>query len=102
MSVDARQLESLILGCLQEYLETSGGLVPPDLSPETELFSSSAGILDSLGLVTFLVAVEQSVEDAFGIHVVLADDRALSQQRSPFRSVAALRDYTAELLTERL
>lgn len=100
MSVPMDRLESVILECLRDYLESSGGVMPPDLNPETELFSSSAGILDSLGLVSFLVAVEQTVEDTFGVHIVLADDRALSQRRSPFRSVAALRDYTAELLQE--
>jgi D-alanine--poly(phosphoribitol) ligase subunit 2 len=100
MSVLNDRLEALILECLREYLESSGSLVPPTIGPETELFSSSAGILDSLGLVSFLVAVEQSVEDALGVHVVLADDRALSRHRSPFRSIAALRDYTAELIEE--
>lgn len=101
MSAPMDRLESVILECLRDYLESSGSVVPSDLSPETQLFSSSAGILDSLGLVSFLVAVEQTLEDVFGVHVVLADDRALSQQRSPFRSVAALRDYTARLLEEK-
>lgn len=58
------------------------------------------GVLDSLGLVTFVVAAEEKVSQAFGRLVTLADDRALSQQESPFRTMSTLADYICGLLQE--
>ena len=68
-------------------------------SPETILFGKS-GRLDSLGLVSFIVAVEQNIQDEFGTEITLADERAMSQQHSPFRSIGALSDYVSLLLAD--
>jgi hypothetical protein len=35
------------------------------------------------------------VEDAFGVALTLADERALSMNASPFRSIQSLADYIA-------
>jgi D-alanine--poly(phosphoribitol) ligase subunit 2 len=68
-------------------------------SPETVLFGQS-GQLDSLGLVSLIVAVEQHVQAEFGSDVTLADERALSQKNSPFRTIATLAAYIPSLLDE--
>jgi acyl carrier protein len=68
-------------------------------APETALYGSASD-LDSLGLVNFIVAAEQRIEAEFGKSLVLADDRALAQEPSPFRSVGALADYVEVLLRE--
>ena len=52
------------------------------------------GANSGLGLVTATELARR------GAHVVLADDRSLSQEPSPFRSVQALADYIEELLRE--
>lgn len=56
------------------------------------------GVLDSLGLVAFIVAVEQALEDQLGVTIALADERALSQSKSPFRTIETLTDYAVESL----
>ena len=53
------------------------------------------GGLDSLGLVTLVVAVEQRLAQDFGVAVTLADEKALSQKNSPFRTLQALAEYAA-------
>ena len=58
--------------------------------------------LDSLGLINLIVAVEQNVEDKFDITITLADERAMSQEISPFRTVGSLADYIEILLGEKL
>jgi acyl carrier protein len=68
-------------------------------SPDTALYGSASD-LDSLGLVNFVVAAEQRIEAALGKSLVLADDRALAQDPSPFRSVGALAEYVEVLLRE--
>lgn len=58
--------------------------------------------LDSLSLVSLIVAVEQNIEDEFGISITLADERAMSREISPFRSVRSLADYVETILKEKL
>lgn len=53
--------------------------------------------LDSLGLVALLLDIEDALSDR-GCPVVLSDERAVSQKRSPFRSVTTLVDYIGSLL----
>lgn len=67
--------------------------------PEAQLFGQD-GSLDSYALVTLIIDVEQRLNDAFDAGVTLADERAMSQRNSPFRSVAALADYAEGLLKD--
>ena len=48
--------------------------------------------LDSLGLVALLLDIEDGLR-AIGCDVVLGDERAMSQRRSPFRNVPSLVAY---------
>lgn len=59
------------------------------------------GKLDSLGLVNLIVALEQNIEDELELSITLADERAMSQKHSPFRTVGSLADYTAMILEEK-
>ena len=68
-------------------------------APETALFGR-AGALDSLGLVNLIVAVEQAVEDELGVSVALADEKAMSQSASPFRTVGTLAEYVRRQIAE--
>ena len=68
-------------------------------SPTTTLFGKG-GQLDSLDLVSFIVEVEQEIEQEFNIPIVLADERALSQRHSPFMTLGALAEYVSQLIEE--
>ena len=69
------------------------------ISAQTVLFGS-AGLLDSIGLVSVIVELEQKLSDRAGRAVSLMDDRALSQARSPFRTVQSLADYAGARVAE--
>jgi acyl carrier protein len=71
------------------------------LSTETALYGSD-GSLDSLDFINLIVAVEQKIEDELNIGITLADERAMSQEHSPFSTVGSLRDYIEMLLEEKL
>lgn len=71
-----------------------------DVSPEARIFGRGSP-LDSLGLVGLLIDVEDGLHAA-GVNVTLNDDRAMSQTRSPFRSVPALVDYISTLAAEQV
>lgn len=53
--------------------------------------------LDSLGLVALLLDIEDALR-VRGFAVLLSDERAISQRRSPFRTVATLVDYIGSVL----
>ena len=74
----------------QEELELDG-----DMGPATRLFGEG-GVLDSMGLVSLVIAVEQEIEEKFGVSVALADEKALSRRNSPYRTVQSLAEYAGE------
>lgn len=69
---------------------------PLPFALETPLYGAGAA-LDSLDLVVLLVEVEGRLADRFGLEQALSDDRALSQKRSPFRTIGTLVDYILSL-----
>lgn len=70
-----------------------------EVSPTAPLFGA-ASPLDSLGLVALLIDVEEGLERE-GCSLILSDERALSQRRSPFRDVPSLVAYIDGLVNER-
>lgn len=70
-----------------------------NVAPETPLFGRGAA-LDSLDLVSFLVEVETRLVERFGLESPLSDDRAMSQARSPFRTIGTLAEYILSLGAE--
>jgi len=64
---------------------------------ETRLLGSQS-VLDSMHLVSLIVAIEREVEDIFGVTLTLVDERALSMKESPFRSIRSLADYIGILI----
>lgn len=95
MSLD--KLEPVVTRCFLSILEQRGVEAPATVNRETLVFGVG-GVLDSMGIVTMIVDVEQAVHDEFGQAVSLADDRAMSQRNSPYRSIGSLADYIAAQL----
>lgn len=58
------------------------------------------GKLESIDLVNFIMEVEDKMRDEFGVSLTIADERAMSQQKSPFLTMGTLADYVANLLKE--
>lgn len=69
---------------------------PLQLAEETRFFGRKSK-LDSLGLVTLIIEIEQRLADELGLLVSLTDEKAMSQERSPFRDVSSLVDYICSL-----
>jgi acyl carrier protein len=66
---------------------------------KTRLFGGS-GILDSLGLVTLIVDLEENIEDEFDVTLSLANEKAMSRRVSPFSSIKLIVDYILDLIRE--
>ena len=88
-----------VLEAVAEYNEQLDEEKKLDLTPETHLLGKSSK-LDSFGLVNLIIVVEEKILDRFDKSITLADERAMSQEHSPFRSVQSLSDYAYMLLSE--
>jgi acyl carrier protein len=64
-----------------------------DKSPDTVIVGAG-GSLDSLGIVTLVILLEEKVGEAFGTTVQLLDEQMLVED-SPFQSIGALAHYIA-------
>ena len=65
-------------------------------SPATIIVGPS-GSLDSLGIVNFVIALEQRTAETLGASVQLLDDTAFIDASGPFRSVESLAHHLVTL-----
>ena len=87
-AVTTTDVQDLVLRAMQNANVARMPDAQLTIAPDAPLFGPDSA-LDSLGLVSLLIDIEDSLRDA-GIDVMLSDARAMSQKRSPFRSVASL------------
>ncbi len=90
---------SMIADALRDLYEQTGIAVDDTPGEGTYLIGRRA-LLDSLGLVTLIVDLEQKIEETFDVALTLANERAMSQKNSPFLTVGSLADYICELIDE--
>lgn len=94
-------LQDKILRAVFNAIDEVNQLLPKDQrlkKSEDVVLSGVAGELDSLGLITFIVATEQKIEEEIGQSISLTDERAMSQTNTPLRSVETLVEYISLLL----
>ena len=99
MNYSSIYIENIIIIAVQEINEQLPQEQQISKTSKTVLFGKS-GQLDSLGLVNLLVIIEQNIEDEFDVSFTIADERAMSQKRSPFRTIGTLADYIDMFLRE--
>ena len=92
-------MEDKINQIIQQSLEEINQSLdtPVNFSAETRLFGEG-GALDSMSLVSLVVNIEERVQDEFGVEIILANEKAMSQKNSPFATQARLATYTIDLL----
>ena len=66
---------------------------------ETSLFGSGDS-LDSLALINLITIIEQKIEDETGDYISLADEKAMSLDESPFKTVNTLKNYINSLIND--
>jgi acyl carrier protein len=68
-------------------------------SAGTKLFGRDSDI-DSLGLVNLITSIEDGIEELTGKYFPIADERALSMENSPFKTIETLANYIEILINE--
>ena len=88
-----------ILDSINEYNDglSKNDQISSDLG--SSIYGGSSN-LDSMGLVSFIVGLELSIEDEFDQSISLADEKAMSQKSSPYQNINSLADYISKLLVK--
>ena len=91
------QILNLVLETVKEIGEDQNNQALIDATEDTRLFGEN---LDSMGIVFLVTDLESRISDELDVDLTLADERAMSQKTSPFRSVKTLAKYANTLIAE--
>lgn len=92
-----------VLEIISDAVRHANDLRAPDeqlACGETTPLYGQSGTLDSLGLVSLILDVEEAVNEQTGRNLVLADERAMAQHHNPFLTVGSLANYIMVRLEE--
>ena len=90
-------LSDLVLEAVKEIGEDQENEALINATEDTRLFSEN---LDSMGILFLVTDLESKISDEVGVYIAMADERAMSQKTSPFRSVKTLAKYAQTLIDE--
>jgi len=93
------EVYELVASCVMEVLNSTNTHPLPDIENITSLIGPKS-ILDSLELVTLIVNIEQVLQEKFRLTLTLADESAMAQESSPFRTVQSVVDFIWMLIEE--
>jgi acyl carrier protein len=94
-----KEISKLIIEKINEINSLKQNTSQVSIGLDSPLFGSESQ-LDSLDLINLIVGLEKVIEENYDQIIVLADDRALSQDVSPFTSISTLSEYIDLLLLE--
>jgi D-alanine--poly(phosphoribitol) ligase subunit 2 len=92
-------VKDLITSAVADFNEQAQNKIDLKQGSDAPLFGQK-GVLSSLELVSLTIALEQELEDQLSVSVTLANERAMSQKNSPFRTLGSLIAYAEELVAE--
>jgi acyl carrier protein len=81
----------IVLSALRDAVDQNGG--DAAAVNEATVIVGPDAVIDSIGVVSLIVDIEQQLEMDHQVSVTLANDRAMSQRNSPFRTPAVLADH---------
>lgn len=93
MNLLKQTLYRMIIDCLEEWNESAVRKIPLERGEDAPLYNKE-GYLDSVGLVSVLISIEQCIEDEWNESIELTNNaNALSLQDSPYKSVGNLLSF---------
>ena len=98
-TIERSAIAALVLASLEDVFAQAEER-PAEAPTEDTYLVGRRAVLDSLGMVTLIVDLEQRIDEEYGVALTLADDRAMSQKNSPFLTVRSLTDYICALIEE--
>lgn len=98
MRPDVDIVREILFPVVDEARKTIPSAASLERSLDHSLFGDNG--LDSLGLVRFIVMVEERIEDLTSIRLSLASDRAMARRTSPFKNLQTLADFIRECVAD--
>jgi len=97
--------KKLIINLIYKAMDGINKFLPEEkhLKKKVDTFlwdEETGGNLDSLGMVNFIVVLEQEVSKELGVSLMLADDLIITTDSNPFQSVDILSNNICILLKE--
>ena len=95
-------LTEIVISCIREELENQGEGYEknnPEILSSTQLMGKY-GILDSNALVSTIIYIEEKLDEDYDVSITIADERAMSREKSPFKTVGTLIEYIDILIKE--
>ena len=91
------KITEFVLNVVKEVGEDQEKAELIEATEDTLLFGEN---LDSMGVVFLVTDLEAAISTEFHVDLTLADERAMSQKTSPFRTVKTLSKYVSQLTAE--
>lgn len=97
--MDRQQLVGMMIPLLQAQLDEQNEHEAEPATTSLPLVGDHAAVT-SMRLVSFIADLETTLASEHGLELTLVSEKALSRQKSPFRSIDALAEYILELIGE--
>jgi len=91
------EITEFVLNVVKEVGEDQDNAELILANENTRLFGEN---LDSMGVIFLVTDLEAAISNEYEIDLTLADERAMSQKTSPFRTVKTLAKYVEQLISE--
>ena len=91
------QIEKIIVEVVHDINDDIESESLENPNEETKIFGEG-GALDSLALVSLISDLEEEIHYTFDKEITLADEKAMSQKKSPFASIKSLTEYIEILI----
>jgi acyl carrier protein len=93
----ANEYSQVVIDAINELNQTLDTPINTEFGGDAPIYGKH-GVLDSISLVSLIVNVEQKIEDQFGVSIILANEKAMSQRNSPFLTIGTLSSYLQTLV----
>ncbi len=98
MNIEKANIKKVIQSFLKEYCNDKE-IEISKIDDKTRLIGSDA-LFDSLGLVGFIVELEEKLEEIYAVEIEIADEKAMSRFKSPFINTDSLSEFLVEKINE--
>ena len=96
--MERAQVVGIVSACLKDVLEQAG--TPLETITEDTVIVGPDAVLDSIGVVSLIVDIEQRLQMDHDVIVTLASEKAMSQKNSPFRTVGVLATHVIDSIEQ--
>lgn len=97
--MDIQESIKIISAAIENFNESTDNTYNLQFDNNTILFGKGS-VLDSIGLVNFIVSVEEEIENITGKSIVIGEDIVMTGSNNPLSSLKAFTEYIYQKIQE--